>query len=589
MAVLRVYWRLTARRGGDDMAIDCHCPSCGANLKVAEKHAGHRVKCPKCTGAITVPAADAPKELPVAKPIAPPRRRPPVAAAGTPPADAAEVIADRDSTGADAAEGGFPNIVVDPQAGSPAGRPASRKTETKAARKSKPKTRRPLWLLASFASAAVLAVAVIGVLIYKYGGIGLAFEDQEQSVLVLKWPEGERKDAAVFIDGRPQKLPRSGPVEYPLKPGAHRIVMLRIGYEQEETRISLKAGQRRGYSPVWKRIDEPPPPSPQGWLHDLEVAQRRAAAEHKDLLIALEGSESGEKWKKMREEVFDQREFRDQMDWRFVLVRIDFPRKDETQTQVAESYRVSKTSIVVLANAEGRPYAADRYSEADLETLVERLAQRQNFGERLRGQLLNVEMAKGDEQLTAIKEAAAVLTTALRQKMELLRFYESTLNQWLAVARQRDAENEQGAYEAVFGVTWLRRLAEVEEKDVEGIRRVVGELDDWKEKYKFKDSNRGALMHAYAALRLARAEQRSEGEKYLKQAGAYKPDDQSALLMTARVMMAWAIAVLRGHGSSGTGFAVAAGGYILTNHHVIEGEGANLVRLPGRKEPVPAK
>jgi S1-C subfamily serine protease len=39
---------------------------------------------------------------------------------------------------------------------------------------------------------------------------------------------------------------------------------------------------------------------------------------------------------------------------------------------------------------------------------------------------------------------------------------------------------------------------------------------------------------------------------------------------------------------SGTGFIVAAG-YIMTNHHVIEGKGKPFVRVAGRDEPVPAK
>jgi serine protease Do len=34
---------------------------------------------------------------------------------------------------------------------------------------------------------------------------------------------------------------------------------------------------------------------------------------------------------------------------------------------------------------------------------------------------------------------------------------------------------------------------------------------------------------------------------------------------------------------------VAPGGYVLTNHHVIEGPGKVLVQLPGQKEPAPAQ
>jgi S1-C subfamily serine protease len=40
---------------------------------------------------------------------------------------------------------------------------------------------------------------------------------------------------------------------------------------------------------------------------------------------------------------------------------------------------------------------------------------------------------------------------------------------------------------------------------------------------------------------------------------------------------------------AGTGFVVASGGLVLTNHHVIEGAKKLGVQLPGRKEPVAAK
>ena len=116
------------------MAIDCRCPSCGANFRVAEKHAGHRIKCPKCAGLIVVPDADASKKLPMAKAIAPPRLQPPAAAAGTPPADTAEVIAEGDQAGVETSGEGFPNIVVDPGAGSPTSRRSSRRTGDKAAK-----------------------------------------------------------------------------------------------------------------------------------------------------------------------------------------------------------------------------------------------------------------------------------------------------------------------------------------------------------------------------------------------------------------------------------------------------------------------
>lgn len=560
------------------MAIDCRCPTCGTELKVAEKHAGRKVKCPRCAGVIAVGEGTAVKKLPVAEPIEPPR------------ADTAEVIAEGDQAGGDASGKGFPNIVVDPAAGSLAGRSGGRKAKAVTAKKLRPWAGKPKWLVASGATAAVLAVAVVVVLVHRFGGSLLGPADQEQSVLVLDLPVSERDEAAVFLDGRRQKLPRSGPVELTVKPGRHRVVMLRRGYEQVEKQLSLKANDRHRYKPQWTRSEEGPTgpyraAEPGGWLQSMEVAKRRAAAEHKDLLIALEGSDSGEKWKRMRKEVFDKAEFREQMEWRFVLVRIESPRKDEAQTEVAENYHVSKDLMVVLANAEGRPYGVEEYMAGGVETFVDRVVRWQEVGERLEASFLDVRMASGDEQLSAIEKAADLLTKALLKKLELIRFYRPTLSEWLALVEKNDKDNQKGAYEAVFAVNWLARLAEVEEKNAKETRQVIDELDDWREKRKFKNSDRAALMHLYAAVRLRSAEQGSEALEYVEKASDYNPKDPWLVFMLRQ-----AEAYIRGYGHGwGTGFVVAADGHILTNHHVIKGGSKVSVRLPGSKVPLPAK
>jgi predicted Zn finger-like uncharacterized protein len=59
------------------MAEPVTCPGCQARIKVRDEHAGKRVKCPKCGGAVPVPAFDDEDDAPerAAVTAAPPGRR----------------------------------------------------------------------------------------------------------------------------------------------------------------------------------------------------------------------------------------------------------------------------------------------------------------------------------------------------------------------------------------------------------------------------------------------------------------------------------------------------------------------------------
>jgi len=44
------------------MPIDCKCAACGAGFRAKDEQAGKQLKCPKCAGAVAVPAPSAPAE-----------------------------------------------------------------------------------------------------------------------------------------------------------------------------------------------------------------------------------------------------------------------------------------------------------------------------------------------------------------------------------------------------------------------------------------------------------------------------------------------------------------------------------------------
>ena len=44
------------------MEIRCRCPSCGASFRVADKHAGKKIKCSKCAGVMSIPRGEQPAD-----------------------------------------------------------------------------------------------------------------------------------------------------------------------------------------------------------------------------------------------------------------------------------------------------------------------------------------------------------------------------------------------------------------------------------------------------------------------------------------------------------------------------------------------
>ena len=105
------------------------------------------------------------------------------------------------------------------------------------------------------------------------------------------------------------------------------------------------------------------------WVSDFEKAKQTAAAEGKDLLIDFTGSDWCSWCIKLRKEVFDVDAFKTAGPKNFVLVEIDFPQdksklSKETQEQNAKlqtQFGIQGFPSIVLADAQGRPYAKTGY------------------------------------------------------------------------------------------------------------------------------------------------------------------------------------------------------------------------------------
>jgi len=136
--------------------------------------------------------------------------------------------------------------------------------------------------LAIFAS--FLAVAIFSLLILVFWAVMSRSGPSREAVLVLDWPEDQRQDVSLRIDRTVASFPSAaGPLEYGCKPGRHRIVATRPGFEPYDEVFTVEAGARKEISPVWKSLEEESPSAETGpWSRPalaLPVAPRPPAAD----------------------------------------------------------------------------------------------------------------------------------------------------------------------------------------------------------------------------------------------------------------------------------------------------------------------
>lgn len=133
-------------------------------------------------------------------------------------------------------------------------------------------------------------------------------------------------------------------------------------------------------APVTK--SEPAPTDRLPWMTDFAAAQKKAEAEGKDLFINFTGSDWCGWCMRLDKEVFSQKLFIYEAQKHFVFVYVDFPRNkkldDTLQAQnekLAQSYQAEGFPTIILATADGKPYAKTGYEEGGPLVYLQQLAQ----------------------------------------------------------------------------------------------------------------------------------------------------------------------------------------------------------------------
>lgn len=132
------------------------------------------------------------------------------------------------------------------------------------------------------------------------------------------------------------------------------------------------------------KINEPVQTNHLAWMTDFVAAQKKAAAEGKDLFINFTGSDWCGWCQRLDKEVFSQKLFIYEAQKRFIFVKVDFPRNsklsDTLQSQnekLAQRYEAQGFPTIILAAADGQPYAKTGYLEGGPMAYLQELAKLQ--------------------------------------------------------------------------------------------------------------------------------------------------------------------------------------------------------------------
>ncbi len=200
----------------------------------------------------------------------------------------------------------------------------------------------------------------------------------------------------------------------------------------------------------------------EGWTSDFEAAKTTAVAEEKSLLINFTGSDWCGWCIRLDQEVFKHKAFKEGVKDQFVLVALDFP-NDQSKVpeatakqnrELQEKYGVTGFPTIVLADAEGRPFAQTGYKEGGPEKYLEHLQQLASVKAQRDAAFERAEQLQGAEKAQALIEALEALDLS---DIMIANFYGDTIARIAAA----DPKDESGF---IKGLQANKRFSEFESK-----------------------------------------------------------------------------------------------------------------------------
>lgn len=245
------------------------------------------------------------------------------------------------------------------------------------------------------------------------------------------------------------------------------------------------------------------------WMTDFDAAQKKAVEEKKDLLINFTGSDWCGWCIRLKEEVFSQGAFKKMAPSEFVLVELDFPRKPENVEKqpeavreqneaLAEKYGVQGFPTIILADAQGRPYAQTGYEEGGVDNYLVHLAQLRGVRKKRDEAMARASQLEGMDRAKAVAEALTPIERDLRigfYQAEIDAIIEADKEDTLGYAKMREEKEQQAA----FGEK-IEELAPAVEEHLQkqDFKAAMAAVDAWIEKNAFK----GAMLQQAMAVKI---------------------------------------------------------------------------------------